>query len=115
MKKYTFTITEIQGAHGHHYPLLTSNEYPYMNIQVIPTPPHIRDEVMDELNRQHHTVITSDGRTDFCVIQAGGGTPEHPTIHIDQNNYREVAATLLECMQAAADFWASNGEKFTKK
>lgn len=104
---FTFQLSEVVGPHGHHFPLLTSNEYPYMNVQVIPTPPDQRQTILDELHRRHEIVAFANGRTDFCAIQAGGGTPEHPTIPITPNNHKAVAFALRRCLQAAADFWAS--------
>ena len=106
MPKYTFIITEITGQYGNKYPLLTSNEYPWMNCQVIPTPPDRKDEIMAELKKREEYVVYAKGRTDFCVIQAGGGTPEHPTIEITDENWEEVDKALGDCMQAAADYWA---------
>ena len=94
MNNYTFTIAEQQGEYGHSFPLLTANEYPYMNIQIIPTPPQQRDMIIDALRRR-------------VAIQAGGHHPDQPDIEINSLNYREVAASLHECMQAAADYWAS--------
>lgn len=55
MVKNTFTTTQITGPSGNKYPLLTANEYPWMNCQVIPTPPERRDEIMAEL---YDTVLT---------------------------------------------------------
>ena len=106
MPKYTFTVTEITGQYGNKYPLLTANEYPWMNCQVIPTPPDRKDEIMEELKKSEEYVVYASGRTDFCVIQAGGGTPEHPTIEITDENWEEVDKALCDCMQAAADYWA---------
>ena len=108
MSKYTFKVTEITGQYGNKYPLLTANEYPWMNCQVIPTPPGHKDEIMAELKKREEYVVFAEGRTDFCVIQAGGGTPEHPTIEITDDNWEEVDKALCDCMQAAADFWAEH-------
>ena len=106
MSKYTFKITEIIGPDGNKYPLLTANEYPWMNCQVIPLTPDRKDDIMEELKKRDEYVVYAKGRTDFCVIQAGGGTPEHPTIEITDKNWEEVDKALCDCMQAAADFWA---------
>lgn len=43
MGQYTYVVTDVVGKEGHHYPLLTSNEYPWMNIQIIPTPDEDRE------------------------------------------------------------------------
>ncbi len=104
---YTFTMKEVVGDYGHHYPLLTANEYPWMNVQIIPTPPHQRDTILEQLHRNYGFVASVEGRTDFVAVQAGGGTEEHPTIEINAQNYRQVGIILSECLQAAADYWAA--------
>ena len=115
MNNYTFTIAEQQGEYGHSFPLLTANEYPYMNIQIIPTPPQQRDMIIDALRRRGGWIIQAEGRTDFVAIQAGGHHPDQPDIEINSLNYREVAASLHECMQAAADYWASTHKEVAEK
>ena len=65
---------------------------------------------MAALKEREEYIVYADGRSDFCVIQAGGGTPEHPTIDITDDNWEEVDKALCECMQAAADFWAEQSE-----
>ena len=52
MGKYTYVVTDVVGKEGHHYPLLTSNEYPWMNIQIVPTPDEDRDRILAELKKQ---------------------------------------------------------------
>ncbi len=110
MSNFTFTVSQVQGEHGHSFPLLTANEYPWMNVQIVPTPPHQRDIIMDALRRRGGRVCMAEGRQDFVAIQSGGGSKEHPTIEVTAENYREVADALLACQQAAADFWAENSE-----
>lgn len=65
MPKYTFTITQITGQYGNKYPLLTANEYPWMNCQVIPTPPDRKDEIMAELNKRHDCMQAA---ADFLAV-----------------------------------------------
>ena len=111
---FSFLVSEAVGEYGHHFPLLTSGEYPYMNVQIVPTPAEARLAILDELRRRHEIVAFAAGRTDFCAIQAGGGTPEHPTIPVDASNSRDVVLALRQCLQAAADFWASHSALDTK-
>lgn len=103
--KHTFEITEVQGAHGHRFPLLTANEYPYIRCQVVPTLPEQYDEVMAALEQRREYIVTAEGRKDFCVIQAGG-TKDGIKLDINQENHKEVDRAICECVQAAADFWA---------
>lgn len=107
---YTFTVSEAKGEHGHTFPLLTANEYPWMNIQIVPTPESQRDMILDVLRRRGGAVAQVPGRQDFVAIQAGGGTPEHPTIEITAQNYRQVSVILRECLKAGAEWWAKEHE-----
>ena len=111
MSKYTFTLSEVKGVHGHSFPLLTANEYPWVNIQIVPISEELHDLIMERLKERGGTIAHSEGRNDFVAIQAGGGSKEHPTIEITAQNYREVAAAINECLQAGADFWAEYSAK----
>lgn len=108
--KYTFETTEVQGKYGHHFPLLTANEYPYIRCQVVPTPPEQRDEILAALEQRREYIVHSKGRTDFCVIQAGG-TKDGIKLDINQLNHKEVDRAICACVQAAADFWAERTSK----
>ena len=90
MGKYTYVVTDVVGKEGHHYTLLTSNEYPWMNILIVPTPDEDRDRILAELKKQGGWIAKAEGRYDFVAIHAGGGTKEHPTIKITQQNVNEV-------------------------
>ena len=108
--EYTYTVSEAKGEHGHTFPLLTANEYPWMNIQIVPTPEGQRDMILDVLRRRGGAVAQVPGRQDFVAIQAGGGTKEHPTIEITAENYRQVSVILRECLKAGAEWWAKEHE-----
>lgn len=108
--QYTFSVSHAVGEHGHEFPVLTANEYPWMNIQIVPTAPHQRDMILKLLQGQGHTIAEVEGRQDFVAIQAGGGTPEHPTIEITAQNYRQVSVILRECLKAGAEWWAKEHE-----
>lgn len=114
MKDYKFTVTNAKGEHGNIYPLLTANEYPYMNIQIVPTPPQQRDMVLEALRKRGGWVMQAAGHDEFVAIQAGGHHPEQADIEITQQNYHEVIAAMRDCLQSAADFWAENHHKFAK-
>lgn len=61
-----------------------------MNIQIVPTPDEDRDRILAELKKQGDWIAKAEGRDDFVAIHAGGGTKEHPTIKITQQNVNEV-------------------------
>lgn len=111
MGKFTYVVTDVVGKEGHHYPLLTSNEYPWMNIQIIPTPDEDIERILAELKKQGGWIAKAEGRDDFVAIHAGGGTKEHPTIKITQQNVNEVCDAMQDCLWTAAEWWAKNGNK----
>lgn len=70
MEKFTYVVTDVVGKEGHHYPLLTSNEYPWMNIQIIPTPDEDIERILAELKKQGGWIAKAEGRDDFVAIHA---------------------------------------------
>ena len=61
-----------------------------MNILIVPTPDDDRDRILAELKKQGGWIAKAEGRDYFVAIHAGGGTKEHPTIKITQQNVNEV-------------------------
>lgn len=104
MAKYIFTVkvAEIDGVKPA-CTILEGENYPYMNIQIVSTPADIREKIIDTLRRDH-TVAVVGGRKDFVAIQAGGGKK---SIDINQQNHKEVMASLMDCLSYAAAWWAS--------
>ena len=82
--------------------LLEGQEYPYLNIQVIPTNPQNRSAIHEALKRTHGFVIEAPGREDFCVVQAGGGK----SVEINQSNFNEVVIAIRKNLEEAAAYWA---------
>lgn len=91
--------------------MLTSNECPWMNIQIVSTPDEDRNRILAELKKQGGWIAKAEGRDDFVAIHAGGGTKEHPTIKITQQNVNEVCDAMKDCLWTAAEWWAKNGNK----
>lgn len=108
MTAYNFTLTTQIGDQGNAYPVLTANAYPWMNVQIVPTPDTQREIILEALRRRGGWIATAQYRTDFVAIQAGGGHPDHPTVAITRENYNQVAQALRDCLQAAANFWAES-------
>lgn len=108
--KFTFEIKEVIGEYGHRFPLLTANEFPFIRCQVVPTLPEQYDTVMKALHQRGEYIVTAKGRTDFCIIQAGGIKDGHQ-LHITQDNYKSIDRSICDCMQAAANFWAIKTSK----
>ena len=87
--------------------ILEGKDYPFLNIQVIPTTPADRASIHKELLKTHGFVIEAPGREDFCVVQAGGGR----TIEVNRKNYREVILAIRRNLEDAAAYWAENHPK----
>lgn len=104
MAKYTYTVKvgTIEGSQSD-CTILEGEDYPYMNIQIVSTPADAREKIIETLRRDH-TVAVVDGRKDFVAIQAGGGKK---SIDINQQNYKEVMAALMDCLSYAAAWWVS--------
>ncbi len=111
MPKWTYIYSRKLAENNKLYDILTSNEYPWMNIQVLEFPEEDFDKVQNIMKERHEHMTVAPGRRDFCCIQAGGGTPEHPTIEVNDANWKEVKEAIYGCMEEAAIYWAENGER----
>lgn len=107
MSKYTYTVKvgTIEGSQSD-CTILEGEDYPYMNIQIVSTPADAREKIIETLRRTH-VVAVVEGRNDFVAIQAGGGKK---SIDINQQNYKEVIASLMDCLSYAAAWWVSPDE-----
>lgn len=107
MAKYTYTVKvgTIEGSQSD-CTILEGEDYPYMNIQIVSTPADAREKIIETLRRTH-VVAVVEGRNDFVAIQAGGGKK---SIDINQQNYKEVIASLMDCLSYAAAWWVSPDE-----
>lgn len=114
MEKYTFTVKEGRGELGHTFPVLYANEFPWALCQVVSLPNETRDEILSELVKRMEYFVYAEGRTDFVIVQASG-TTDGRKVEITQDNAQFVDRCICECVQAAADFWAENGERIMKE
>ena len=114
MAKYTFRVREDVGKYGNKYNILYAEEFPYVISQVIPLPVGRREEILADLKKRKEFIVFAEGRIDFCVIQACGTTDDKKVV-ITNDNWKEVDVAICECVQAAADFWAENAEKYNNK
>ncbi len=98
---YSYKIMEKDGKQFH---LLTANEYPWINIQVVTFEPETHDESIAKLKKHiGNWVIEYPGRCDFAIIQAGG--TKQP-LNITQENAHQVAMDIHMCLEYAAECWA---------
>lgn len=115
MARWTFSYSRKLASDGKRYDILTSNEYPWMNVQVLEFSEDEFEKVEKLMKERHEYVTMAPDRRDFCCIQAGGGTPEHPTIEVNDANWAEVGKALRSCQEEAALYWAENGEKLKRE
>lgn len=109
---FTFDVAAQIMPNGKAYTLLTANEPPYMNIQIVPLPDDRRDETLAKLYelKGERYVMFAEGRRDFCAIYAGGVKAGCKPMEVTQTNYKDCLALMDRCQQAAADFWAKHTE-----
>lgn len=106
MLQNTFVHKTIE-QDGGVFHLLTAQEYPWLNIQIIPFPEAEHDDAIAKLNAAPTIgwVIEYPSRRDFAVIHAGGATHH---LNITQANHEQVAADMQQCMRNAAKWWADH-------
>jgi len=87
---------------GANYVILTANEYPFMNCQVLPIASDQWDDAIIQLKKRGGWYATVEGRRDFVVIHAGGGKQ----IEITPENKDQVMTDMKLCLFEAARWWA---------
>ncbi len=104
-EQQTFTHRIIE-ADGKQFHLLTANNYPWVNIQVVTFPPEQHDEAIERIHKyEPGWLIEYPGRKDFAIIQAGGvGKPD---FHISDYDPHAFVAATHECLEQAAEAWAT--------
>ena len=112
MQNFTFKVIEVVGEYGNHYRVLIANEFPWIRCQVIPTPPSLRNRIISDLDSREEYYIFTDDTHEYVVMQMGG--TQYPVI-LTPDNAKEVDRAIVACVQAAADFWAENGERIMKE
>ncbi len=106
VKDYKFQVTKVKTPAGSEYPLLVAQEYPYAQIQILPSSSKNQDERMLEAWDAHFSVKkASDGSSDFFALLAAAGGEGEKFIEINQKNYKQVVKDTSDCLQAGADFW----------
>lgn len=114
MTQKKFKVTFYKGEHGHTFPVLTAQEYPYPNLQVVPLNDATREYVLLKLRLRGDTITQTEGHDEFCIILAGGTSTEHPRPRITQQNHKAIDNAILRIMQEAADWWALHQGEFIK-
>lgn len=103
---YTFELSTVEGNI-----LLTTQEYPWSVLQVIPTTAEEFDTTMKKLKTRGFVAVHDTDRT-FCIIHLcsgsqGGKYPERE-VPITAQNYEEVLQDIREAMAQAAVWYYTN-------
>lgn len=89
--------------------LLEAQQWPWTVVQVIPTTPDNRADIVARLRQRHDTFAVHDYDSSFVVVHVGGGTQggRRPDWRVDitQDNYRAVYQVICEQVAQAA-VWA---------
>lgn len=105
-KVHSFLLSEQKG-----YIILTTREYPWSVLQVIPATPDNFEQVVATCKKQGMVAIHDTDRT-FCIIHLASGDHDgkHPErfIHLDQCNYKQFLEDLKDAMAQAAVWYETN-------
>lgn len=105
MTRQDFKVSFHSDRHGHSFPVLTAQQFPYPNLQVVPLADQDRNRILARLRKECGGFRIAEGRDDYAVILAGGTSDEHPPVVITQENHKEIDNALLDAMQRGADWW----------
>lgn len=105
-KVHSFLLSEQEG-----HILLTTKDYPWSVLQVVPATPDNFDQVVATLKKRGFVAVHDTDRT-FCIIHLASGDHDgkHPErhIHITQNNYEQFLEDLKDVMAQAAVWYKTN-------
>lgn len=108
---HSFLLTEQEGNI-----LLTTKEYPWSVLQIIPTTPADFDRTVTALKERGMVACHDTDRT-FCIIHLASGDHDgkHPERHITitQNNHMQIVEDLKDTMAQAA-VWYKTVDKCAK-
>ena len=108
---HSFLLTEQEGNI-----LLTTKEYPWSVLQIIPTTPADFDRTVTALKERGMVACHDTDRT-FCIIHLASGDHDgqHPERHISvtQDNHIQVVEDLKDTMAQAAA-WYKTVDKCAK-
>ena len=102
MEQQEFKVSFVKGKNGHTFPVLTAQQFPYPNLQVVPLNNQNREYVLERLESDCGGYRMAEGRNDYAVILA-------------QENHKEIDRLLLEAMQRGADWWAVHEKEYVNK
>lgn len=107
---YNFKVSTTKDNGGNDVTLLTSQEYPWSVLQIVPIPEG-KFEASIEILKKRGMVAIPNGRDDFAVIHVGSGDVDgkHPErrVEVTQANHEQIIENLKECMRQAAVWWAN--------
>lgn len=106
---YHFEASTAKDPSGNDVTLITTLDYPFCVLQVVPIPEG-RFETSIEILKKRGYVALANGRTDFAIIHIGSGNHDgkHPErfVEITQANHNKVLDAIQDCMRQAAAWWA---------
>lgn len=105
-KIHSFLLSEQEGNI-----LLTTKDYPWSVLQVVPTTPDNFEQVVEKLKKRGMVAVHDTDHT-FCIIHLASGDHDgkHPErfIHLNQNNYKQFIEDLQDAMAQAAVWYKTN-------
>lgn len=111
MLQNTFQYRPVETESGTFH-LLTAQEYPWLNIQIVTFDPSEHDAAIEKLRTNRGGwIVEHPDRRDFAVIHAGGSGK----LHFTQSNYQQLCADMLQCLHNAAHYWATTHPETEKE
>lgn len=105
-KIHSFLLSEQEGNI-----LLTTKDYPWSVLQVIPTTTDRFEQVVAKLKERGMVAVHDSDRT-FCIIHLASGDHDgkHPErfIHFTQNNYMQFIDALEDAMAQGVVWYKTN-------
>lgn len=103
---HSFLLSEQEG-----HILLTTQEFPWSVLQVVPTTPADFERTLAILKKRGMVAHHDTDRT-FCIIHLASGDHDgqHPEHHITitQENYKQILESLKDAMAQAAVWYEVN-------
>lgn len=108
---YHFETSTAKDPSGNDVTLITTLDYPFSILQVVPIPEGQYDAVIEKLKERGGYIAVPNNRKDFAIIHLSSGDYDgkHPEryIEVTQDNHMEILKALHDSMIQAAAWWAA--------
>lgn len=108
---YHFETSTAKDSCGNGVTLITTLDFPFSILQVVPIPEGKFDAVIEKLKERGGYITVANNRKDFAIIHLSSGDYDgkHPERYIKMtpDNQEKALNALHDCMIQAAAWWAA--------